>query len=454
MAARPNCTLIAALMPIVGLASVARASEDPDFFSSSPTQVVYSRIQPIQSNVKGMRSYVWDFTIGEYPSQFGNSDILTQDSKPWSDLAARELTTAFEGIARMVLANSTDTPIATAGPLPQDPRRKMVLPKPENAAAVCRAHQKKPSLVLPAPYSEDVEYCVRLIGGEEGHGGIEDPRFRELRLQAEVSVTLSSNTGSAYRKPTAKEIAPFKELLVKLVTEIRVELESSAKGGGWQVMEIDNAYDIEPVASFTSKNPDFSRPSPTQIVYSRTWDGKCLPHTVCAAPERAYMFDVYIHINDAKNTSRRNSDLEDRAAHDLTMSFGGIARTVLASRTDTIASGWQDLEDTVCRAHQGKASLVLPAPYFEDVEYCVRLIGGEAGPFRVFRLQTEVNVSLAKNPGSGYHEPQTKDEITPFTELMQNLATEIRVQLEKGARDGGWHVTEENGAFNIDGLSK
>ena len=447
------------MTPIISLASVAHASEDPDFFGPSPTQVVYSPVQPIQSTMEGMRSYVWPITIGQFvdsplESLLLNGYLPTQDSKPWSDLAAHKLTMAFEDIAGMALASATDRSVETAWPLPRDPRRKLVFPRIENAAAVCRAHQEKPSLVLPAPYYEDVQYCVRLISGEtveqmEGGG---DRSFKMFRLQAEVNVTLTRNPKSAYCRPTAKEIAPFKELLEKLVRQIRIELETRAESEGWHVMKLDNSFDIAP-ASFASKDPDFSRPSPAQIVYAPTWEGKCPPHTECGAPERAYIFDVYIHIVDAKDNLRRNFDLEDRAAKELKMAFGGIAREVLASRTDAVAFGWQDLEDTVCRAHQKKFSLVLPAPYFEDVEYCFQLIDGGGQANKVLRLQASANVTLAMNPKSGYHEPNT-EEITPFKELLANLSKEIRAQLEKSAKDGGWQVTENGFGFDIRGLSK
>lgn len=465
--------MIAVLVLVVSLArvSVARARNDPDFFRPSPTEIVYSRTEPIPSTEKGMRSYVWDFTI-KY--DIGGPDYVaedhhlpTQKAESWADLVADKLAMAFDSIATTVLASKTDTSVVTVKPLPRDLRKHLVLgfPELESTTTVCRAHQKKPSLVLPAPYYEDVEYCVRLILDPREP----DDRSKGLRLQAEANITLTKNPKTTYRKPSGREILPFKELLLEFVTEIRVELEKSTRDQRWSVEKWENGtlriFDLdrwarlrygkdnsEPTARLGSGNDaDFSHPRPNKIVYERTWEGRCPPGHKCAAPERAYLFDVSIYIR--AEDGQENFDLEDRAAHELLKAFGGIARTVLATKTDTTAIGWQDLEDTVCRAHQQKPSLVLPAPYFEDVEYCFRLIRGQP-PHTQLRLQAETGISVTKNP-SHYHPPQTQEEITPFTELLVKLGAEIRVELEKSAKAAGWHVIDEGfGTFTIDGLSK
>jgi hypothetical protein len=469
---------------------VARASEDPDFFRASPTQIIYARTEPVQSSVGVMRSYVWDISVAnlDQADYLFNHEPTTENSESWSDLVARKLTTAFDSVAATVLATRTDTSASIAMPLPRDPRKLLVLPQSDIAATVCRAHQKKPSLVLPAPYFEDVEYCVRLIRGSPNQRMVGVDAGKVFRLQAEANIALAKNAASGYRGPhTQEEIAAFQQLLIELATQIRVELKTSAEHLQWDVANRENntfsIVDIDRWAGLGGagnptnqwpalgrsghlsnlSNPnsrqlgsgndlDFSRPSPNHIVFERTWEGRCPPGDECSAPARAYLFDVYINIADT--IGRTGRDLEDRAARDILKVFGGIARTVLASWTDAIAIGWQDTEEKVCRAHQRKPSLVLPAPYFEDVEYCFSLISGEP-PRKTFRLLGEVYPSLTKNSGSGYHDAETKEEIIPFTELLAKLATEIEVELEKSAKTGGWHVVENAfNTFTIDGLSK
>lgn len=194
---------------------------------------------------------------------------------------------------------------------------------------------------------------------------------------------------------------------------------------------------------------DFSRPSPGKTVYEPTWAGRCPAGAKCGAPERSYIDAVFIHI-DTERSPYTDFDLEDRAAGDVLRAFSGIAKSALAGITDTTAIGWLDSQDAICRAHQNKPSLVLSRPYFEDVEYCFRLIKGPPGTsYRLFRLQTEVSVTVAINPESGYREP-TRQEMTPYEELIVKKREEIRVQLGKSARDAGWHVVD-NIDIDIDG---
>ncbi len=197
---------------------------------------------------------------------------------------------------------------------------------------------------------------------------------------------------------------------------------------------------------------DFSFPSITKIVYAPTWEGRCPPGVKCAPPERAYIFAVFIHVLNKDDSP--NLDLEARATDQIKKTFAGVARGALADSTDTTAVGWQDLEDTVCRAHQRKPSIVLAAPYYEDVEYCVRLISGPLDrSYKQFRLEAEANVTLTKNPESPYREP-TSQEMTPYGELLVKVADEIRVQLGSEAREAGWHVKDTGYDVTIDGLAK
>jgi hypothetical protein len=56
------------------------------------------------------------------------------------------------------------------------------------------------------------------------------------------------------------------------------------------------------------------------------------------------------------------------AADSLVSLFGNSSKVALKKVTDTTAEGWQDVPGSVCRAHQYKRSLVLPVPYYENVE--------------------------------------------------------------------------------------
>lgn len=168
-----------------------------------------------------------------------------------------------------------------------------------------------------------------------------------------------------------------------------------------------------------------------------------------SAAERHLAPAVWIEIVDSR-TGRFDAAMSDRAAQEVVQSFSVAAAGVLSKVTDTTAPSWHDILDTVCRAHQRKASLVLPAPYFEDTEYCIRLIQSDSSSGYKFSLLAAASVSVAKNPGSGYRDP-SKDEITPYGEILIKLTGDIESGLATSANHSGWRVTETGQGIKIDG---
>ena len=182
----------------------------------------------------------------------------------------------------------------------------------------------------------------------------------------------------------------------------------------------------------------------------------------CSAPIRHYAYSVRIDIA-SKKAQKNKPVLIDQATIKVQRAFTSAARDVLLTRTDTTAVGWQDTIDTVCRSHQNKASLVLPAPYFENVEYCMALIENPPESdllslvsdrlSRSFRIRAEASVSITKNPTSPYRDP-TKDEILPYGETLVSMTAAIRSRLSESTMRAGWNVVESAEGLTIVGFSK
>lgn len=200
--------------------------------------------------------------------------------------------------------------------------------------------------------------------------------------------------------------------------------------------------------------PAFSRPTPTKIVFEDSYWWPCPKGLLCHDVSRVSRFVVLIRIEDAKSR-KPDVKLMDRAEQQIIDSFSGAAREALGKFTDTTATEWEDIEDTVCRAHQRKPSFVLPAPYFEKVEYCIRLIKGPKsyGDLRAFRMSSEATVSVTKNPDSGYRDPSS-GEMTRFGEVLVGLTVQVRSKLLERAKQNGWHVAKVGEEEVIDGIAK
>jgi hypothetical protein len=178
----------------------------------------------------------------------------------------------------------------------------------------------------------------------------------------------------------------------------------------------------------------------------------------CSAPTREYVPLLWIEIGTEHRDTMDvlNAQTAERF---VIQEFPHTVVDVLSRHTDTTAVGWEDSPNTVCRAHQKKPSLVLPAPYFEDVEYCFSLLPFDdnfmvpAPARRKFRIRAEASVTLTKNPGSGYREP-TRDEAMPYGESLGKFVRMIRDSLGKAATQNGWLVSTRDDQIGITGVLK
>jgi hypothetical protein len=195
-------------------------------------------------------------------------------------------------------------------------------------------------------------------------------------------------------------------------------------------------------------------------MYSRTESCNILPIDPqgCGAPTRQYAPIVWIEII-RENGRELDGQKMKRAEEFVAREFTRIALDVLASHADTVAVGWEDVPNTVCRAHQKKPSSVLAAPYFDDVEYCVSLIPSRNSSLtnhlnrREFRVRAEASVTVAKNPLSGYREP-TKEEVMPYGVILVKVVNKIRDSLAEAAIQHGWQVSDDQHQVGIIGLLK
>jgi hypothetical protein len=97
----------------------------------------------------------------------------------------------------------------------------------------------------------------------------------------------------------------------------------------------------------------------------------------------------------------------------------------------------------VCRSHKRVKSAVLPTPYFDDVQYCLYLSAeGEVDKPGAFLISGEAEIEVAINPASGYYQPKTPDEITPFGPVVAKLVTETRAKLVSTLTNQGWLQSE------------
>lgn len=130
----------------------------------------------------------------------------------------------------------------------------------------------------------------------------------------------------------------------------------------------------------------------------------CQPGVSC---NQAYRFrENALLIREAKNFAKA-----------IDLAFVSAANRALEPYATTVPRGWIDRSTEVCRSYMKSKSLVLPAPYFDDVEYCVRLQKNDNGT--VLWIEIVANISVTKNPGSGYRDPQ-EDEFNAYgTHLRQ-----------------------------------
>jgi hypothetical protein len=89
--------------------------------------------------------------------------------------------------------------------------------------------------------------------------------------------------------------------------------------------------------------------------------------TTCGPPLRQNLDAFEIRIVDLR-TGKFDTNRMKLAVDSLVSLVGNSSKVALKKVTDTTAEGWQDVPGSVCRAHQYKRSLVLPVPYYENVE--------------------------------------------------------------------------------------
>jgi hypothetical protein len=60
-----------------------------------------------------------------------------------------------------------------------------------------------------------------------------DPVPKLFRIQSEIVVAVTKNPSSPYRQPIDGEVAPYGEVLVKMVDLTKATLAEELKGKGW-----------------------------------------------------------------------------------------------------------------------------------------------------------------------------------------------------------------------------
>lgn len=207
---------------------------------------------------------------------------------------------------------------------------------------------------------------------------------------------------------------------------------------------------IMPESSLASDVTLFSQPASTKLVFEPIQEpGPCL-NPPCAPPTRKFIYAIWIEIYDSKREEFDHESM-DMAAGTVAKSFSSSAIDSLNSYTDSTAIGWTDVWNEICRSHQRKPSLVLPAPYFENVEYCISLIPAPSWSWpwaRVFRLRAEASITLTKNPASSYREPDL-EEITPYGEILVKFVEGTKTQLANILVEEGWKVSKSEEQIRI-----
>jgi len=188
----------------------------------------------------------------------------------------------------------------------------------------------------------------------------------------------------------------------------------------------------------------------------------------CVFPRRQIGLGFAIQIAKGDGSFNTDTTLSSMAVRAVIASFGHAAPGILRPYTDTTPNGWTDDSTSVCRAHQKKATLVLGRPYFEDAQYCLRLLKSDAvdhegiglramngDPISSFRIQGEVVAAVTLNPSSPYREPDSR-EIVPFEEILVQVVSLTKIEMASELVRAGWILdTSTQGVdFRISGLRK
>jgi hypothetical protein len=202
--------------------SLGIRSGPPLVYRQSPEKFVY---QPSFVECPGCallsRQFIYAFGVDTHKVDYAVDPEL-------ASAASNAIVSSFSSSASRSLDSYTDTtPIGWA----------------DSAVSVCRAHQKKPSLVLDRPYYEDVQYCLRLIstdGKNVVFGDFEQYLLRDrpttaFRIEGEVVVAVTVNPSSPFRQPTSIEANPYGEVLVKIMDLTKLAMATELVGLGWKL---------------------------------------------------------------------------------------------------------------------------------------------------------------------------------------------------------------------------
>jgi hypothetical protein len=172
------------------------------------------------------------------------------------------------------------------------------------------------------------------------------------------------------------------------------------------------------------------------------------------APLRKYVDAFSLEL---ANTGAADLNLIQRVEGAVRNSFPEAAKSSLEALTDSIALGWTDEGNAICRAHKRKPSNVLPRPYFEDVEYCVRLIDSDQSwdippsARRALRMQGDASISITKNPGSPYRELEP-NERGPYEDALIGIVDKTKNTMYQMLVSEGWQAFNQNGTIRVIGL--
>ena len=189
-----------------------------------------------------------------------------------------------------------------------------------------------------------------------------------------------------------------------------------------------------------------------------SYDGQFKACPLCAVPVRLQLNQI--RIKKTKLTAAAVSE----AAETIARNFDGIADSLLATYADLPCKGSPDLPDSVCRYRPKGKSAILSAPYFDEVEYTVRLAKDEPVqplcPGRpctdnklepdttLFRVLISAAVNVTKNPGSAYRQG-TDAELSPYGDALKKVALGILDKILAPLRQGGWQIIRSFEYFDL-----
>ena len=182
---------------------------------------------------------------------------------------------------------------------------------------------------------------------------------------------------------------------------------------------------------------EFVYPKPRMIVY----EGIRVTCEACASPLRQYTSRIRFGVLETKKPQAL-----DPAVSLIQSKFQDAALKGLAVYTKSMPENWQDTKDEVCRAWRRQPSIVLPEPYWDDVEYCLRLVDDGDRPRESYHIQITANISVTKNGAGQYREFVGPDEKIPYEQVLVRIVGAAKEELLQALRTDGWPLTTSFGA--------